>query len=116
MITWETQLRKGCLELAILAAISEKRNYGLDLIERLEQSGVVVTEGTIYPLLSRLREEGMLKSEWEESGSGHPRRYYSLTRNGRLRAEAMAEAWDRLAAGIEELTKPLLGGCSAKAR
>ena len=116
MIPWEAQLRKGCLELAILAAISQKRAYGLDLIERLERSGVVVTEGTIYPLLSRLREEGLLKSEWEESISGHPRRYYSLTPSGRRRAEAMAEAWDRLVASIEELTKQLVGGRNAKAR
>src|ERR1700674_6061091 len=87
MDKWEVQLRKGCLELAILASLWPGRLYGLEILRLLEQdSDLVITEGTVYPLLSRLKAEGLLDSEWVEAEAGHPRKYYRLTPAGRRRA------------------------------
>jgi PadR family transcriptional regulator, regulatory protein PadR len=106
---WEVQLRKGCLELAILASLWAGRLYGLELLRVLEQeSHLVITEGTVYPLLSRLRAEGLLDAEWVEAELGHPRKYYRLTTAGRKRAIAMARIWSRFSAKLDGLLKPLL--------
>lgn len=106
---WEVQLRKGCLELAILASLWGGRLYGLELLRVLEkESDLVITEGTVYPLLSRLRSESLLDSEWVEAELGHPRKYYRLTAAGRRRAIAMAQIWTRFSAKLDGLLKPLL--------
>jgi PadR family transcriptional regulator PadR len=106
---WEVQLRKGCLELAILASLWGGRLYALELLRTLEQeSDLVITEGTVYPLLSRLRSEGLLDAEWVEAELGHPRKYYRLTSNGRRRAIAMARIWARFSAKLDGLLKPVL--------
>lgn len=106
---WEVQLRKGCLELAILASLWGGRLYGLELLRVLEQeSNLVITEGTVYPLLSRLRAEGLLDAEWVEAELGHPRKYYRLTPAGRKRAIAMARIWSHFSAKLDDLLKPLL--------
>jgi PadR family transcriptional regulator len=105
---WEVQLRKGCLELAILASFWGGRLYGLELLRGLEkESELVITEGTVYPLLSRLRAEGLLDAEWVEAELGHPRKYYRLTATGRRRAIAMAQIWSRFSANLDGLLKPL---------
>jgi len=105
---WEVQLRKGCLELAILASLWGGRLYGLEVLRVLEkESDLVITEGTVYPLLSRLRAEGLLDAEWVEAELGHPRKYYRLTASGRRRAIAMAEIWSRFSANLDGLLKPL---------
>ncbi len=81
---WEVQLRKGSLELATLAALWEGRLYGLEILRHLESnSDLIVVEGTVYPLLNRLRTLGLVESEWVESEFGHPRKYYRLTAAGR---------------------------------
>jgi len=106
---WEVQLRKGCLELAILASLSGGRLYGLELLRLLEKnSDLVISEGTVYPLLSRLRAEGLLHAEWVEAELGHPRKYYRLTSAGRRRAIAMAHIWARFSDKLDGLLKPLL--------
>jgi len=106
---WEVQLRKGCLELAILASLWGGRLYGLELLRLLAQeSDLVITEGTVYPLLSRLRAEGLLDAEWVEAELGHPRKYYRLTTAGRKRATVMARIWSRFSAKLDGLLKPLL--------
>ena len=88
---WEAQVRKGWLELAILATLWDGKHYGLEILRSLEQSSdLVVAEGTIYPILARLRKDGLVDSEWVESESGHPRKYYWLTPTGRRRSAAMA--------------------------
>src|SRR5262245_13211022 len=98
---WEIQLRKGCLELAILAALWGGRRYGLEILDRLEhESDLVLSEGTIYPLLARLKEEGMLDSEWVDAEAGHPRKYYRLTPAGRRRAVQMVRVWARFTASL----------------
>src|SRR5271167_2055520 len=93
---WEVQLRKGCLELAILAALWDAKLYGLEILRRLESdSDLIVSEGTVYPLLSRLKTLGLVRSEWIESDAGHPRKYYALTPAGKHRALDMAATWAR---------------------
>jgi len=108
---WEVQLRKGCLELAILAILWEGKLYGLEILRRLENnSDLVVAEGTIYPLLSRLKAEGLLHSEWVEAEAGHPRKYYRLTSLGKRRAVEMARVWAEFAANVGDLVAPLQKG------
>jgi PadR family transcriptional regulator, regulatory protein PadR len=105
---WEVQLRKGCLELAILAALWSERLYGLEIMRRLaEGSGLIVPEGTVYPLLSRLKAEGLLTSEWVEADAGHPRKYYRLTAPGRRRVVEMARFWEGFSASLDDLLAPL---------
>ena len=105
---WEIQLRKGSLELAILASLWEGKLYGLEILRHLENSSdLVVVEGTVYPLLSRLRALGLVESEWVESDSGHPRKYYSLTRTGRQRVVEMARVWEQFSARMTSLLEPL---------
>ncbi len=107
---WEVQLRKGSLEVAILAALWRGRLYGLEILRHFESnSDLVVVEGTIYPLLSRLRTLGLVESEWVESDSGHPRKYYSLTAAGRQRALEMSRTWAHFAASLNKLLMPLNG-------
>jgi len=107
---WETQLRKGALGLAVLATLWPGRLYGLEMLRRLEaDAGLSVPEGTIYPLLSRLKAEGLVTSEWVESDAGHPRKYYALTELGRRRVRDMAAGWRAFANGLERLLAPLDG-------
>jgi PadR family transcriptional regulator, regulatory protein PadR len=106
---WEAQLRKGCLELAVLAVLAPGRSYGLEILRALGQnSKLILSEGTIYPILNRLRQDGLVDSQWVESESGHPRKYYALTRQGRARATRMANAWFEFAAGLSALVDPLV--------
>ena len=105
---WEVQLRKGSLELAILAALWEGRLYGLEILRYLESnSDLIVVEGTVYPLLNRLRALGLVESEWVESEFGHPRKYYRLTADGRQRALEMARIWVRFSASMTNVLRPL---------
>src|SRR3954454_21438762 len=114
---WEAQLRKGSLEMAVLAALAPGRNYGLEIIRALERhSDLVLSEGTVYPILNRLREDRLLTSSWVESESGHPRKYYSLTRKGYDRASRMAEVWLQFTAGVNALIEPLLPAAQERIR
>jgi len=106
---WEVQLRKGCLELAILASLWSGRLYGLELLRILEnESDLVISAGTVYPLLSRLRSEDLVDAEWVEADLGHPRKYYRLTPAGRRRAVAMARIWSRFSAKLDGLLRAVL--------
>ena len=106
---WEAQLRKGALEMAALASLWHGRLYGLEIIRFLESnSRLVLAEGTIYPILNRLKAEGMLTSDWVEAEAGHPRKYYALTAAGRVRLRQMAEAWANFAGGLSQLLEPVL--------
>jgi PadR family transcriptional regulator PadR len=108
---WEAQLRKGCLEMAILASLWQSRLYGLEILRALsEKSELAVAEGTLYPILSRLKAEGLLESEWVEAEAGHPRKYYWLTAPGRRRAQEMASAWNEFAGKLTLLVQPIVGG------
>jgi PadR family transcriptional regulator PadR len=106
---WEAQLRKGAVEMAALASLWRGRLYGLEIIRFLEnRSRLALAEGTIYPILNRLKAEGLLTSEWVEAEAGHPRKYYSLTETGRQRLRVMAEAWASFSRGLTELLQPVL--------
>jgi PadR family transcriptional regulator PadR len=110
---WEIQVRKGGLGLAVLAILWPERLYGLEILRRLEsQAGLSIPEGTIYPLLSRMKAEGLVDSEWVEADAGHPRKYYRLTEPGRVRVLEMAGSWRTFAAGLERLLAPLEQGKS----
>lgn len=109
MDKWEVQLRKGCLELAILACLWSGKLYGLEILRRLERGAdLELSAGTVYPLLSRLKEEGLLDSEWVEDEAAHPRKYYRLTAAGRKRAQQMAKVWKEFTASLDGLLSPLM--------
>src|SRR5271167_292257 len=106
---WEAQMRKGCLEMAVLAGLWHGRLYGLEILRMLERdSRLVLAEGTIYPILNRLRAEGLVQSQWVEAEAGHPRKYYELTQGGRDRATRMAATWTEFSAGLGLLIEPVL--------
>ncbi len=101
---WTTQLRKGLLELCIVNLLAEGELYGYDLVKRVTAiRGVVVTEGTIYPLLSRLRKSGLLETRIEESPSGPVRKYYRLSPAGERAREMMNRCWKDIEAGVNGL-------------
>jgi PadR family transcriptional regulator PadR len=107
---WETEVRKGGLGLAVLAILWPGRLYGLEILRRLDSdAGMSIPEGTIYPLLSRMKAEGLVDSEWVESDAGHPRKYYRLTDPGRERVREMAQSWRAFAQGLERLLAPIDG-------
>jgi PadR family transcriptional regulator PadR len=106
---WEVQLRKGCLDLAILASLAPGRLYGLELLRYLEtHAALELSASTVYPLLARLKADGLLESEWVETDLVHPRKYYQLTRAGRRRAVEMAQMWSRFSASLGNLLSPLV--------
>jgi PadR family transcriptional regulator PadR len=106
---WERQVKKGWLDLAILASLWQEKLYGLDILRRLEeQSDLILAEGTIYPILNRLKADGLVESKWVESETGHPRKYYWLTAAGRRSATQMARYAVGFLTQIQTLIAPLL--------
>lgn len=99
----KAQMRKGMLEYCILLVLKEKRRYTSDIIDRMRKSGLVVVEGTLYTLLNRLRKEGKLNYEWEESPKGPPRKYYKITEEGSRVLGYMSEAWDEISGTVNAL-------------
>jgi PadR family transcriptional regulator PadR len=102
--TWQEQLRRGSLDLAILLSVSSGPRYGLAIIQHLDAfTDLVVTEGTIYPILARLTRDGLLAATWVEDEAPHPRKYYRLTRAGAQRLEQMKREWRTFADKITRL-------------
>ncbi len=102
--TWQEQLRRGSLDLAILLTVSAGPRYGLAIIQHLEAfTDLVVTEGTIYPILGRLTRDGLLEAQWVEGEAPHPRKYYRLTRVGAKRLADMKNEWRAFAGKIDRL-------------
>ena len=95
---WAAQLRKGSLELAVLATLWLAPRYGLEILTTLKEADLPLGEGTLYPILNRLREDGLLASDWRQEGTGNPRKYYALTEPGRARARDMAREWQGFSA------------------
>jgi PadR family transcriptional regulator PadR len=109
MDKWEVQLRKGCLELAILASLWPGKLYGLEILRHLEtDASLELSASTVYPLLARLKAERLVESEWVEIDLVHPRKYYRLTPAGRSRAGEMARVWSRFTASLGGLLTPLM--------
>ncbi len=97
------QMRKGVLEMCVVAAISSREAYASDILERLKLSHLIVVEGTLYPILTRLKNEGFLSYRWEESNSGPPRKYYSITPEGTLFLSELRSGWDELVNAVSAL-------------
>jgi PadR family transcriptional regulator PadR len=96
------QMRRGTLQYCVLALLADEERYGFDLVRALAAvDGMVTSEGTIYPLLSRLRRDGLVASTWRESSSGPPRRYYRLTAAGRAALDAFAVEWQRFRGAVD---------------
>lgn len=91
-----SQMRKGILEYCVLLVLDNRRAYPSDIITELSKASLIVVEGTLYTLLNRLRKEGKLNYEWEESPKGPPRKYYFITPLGKQALAEMSEAWDEI--------------------
>jgi len=102
-----SQMRKGVLELCILTIISHQEDaYASDILARLKQSELIVVEGTLYPLLTRLKNEGLLSYRWEESKSGPPRKYYKITEIGEKVLNDLTIGWQNLIDAVQNITEP----------
>ncbi len=99
----KAQMRKGLLEFCILLVIHEGDVYASDILQRLKEADMLVVEGTLYPLLSRLRSQGMVSYEWRESKSGPPRKYYALTKEGKAALKDLTGTWRDLSSSIHSL-------------
>ena len=98
-----SQMRRGVLEYCVLALLRTESLYGFDLVRRLSAvEGMVTSEGTIYPLLARLRRDGLVSSSWRESTTGPPRRYYALTGAGRRALEGFTQDWRKFRDAVDQ--------------
>ena len=102
------QMRKGVLEYCILSIIKRGDAYASDIIDELKKAEMIVVEGTLYPLLTRLKNDNLLQYRWEESTSGPPREYYALTDEGESFLNELGETWNQLIDAVEKVTKETL--------
>ena len=99
-----SQLRRGVLEYCVLALLREGERYSFDLVRALgDVDGLVTSEGTLYPLLGRLRRDGLVESMWRESSAGPPRRYYTITADGDATLRTFAAQWGRFRDSVDSL-------------
>lgn len=104
----ESQMKKGLLELCILGIIQkETEAYPSDILEQLKDSKLVVLEGTLYPLLTRLKNSGLLSYRWEESNAGPPRKYFALTKEGEQTYNKLKSSWTDLSTSVNQLTNSI---------
>lgn len=103
----KSQMRKGMLEYCIMLLLSQHRCYANDIISQLKEARMIVVEGTLYPLLTRLKKDGILKYEWQESTQGPPRKYYALTADGEEALRQMDQSWIELAQTVNYLKQKL---------
>jgi PadR family transcriptional regulator PadR len=101
----QAQMRKGILEYCILLTLSRRDVYATDIINQLKESKLIVVEGTLYPLLTRQKNAGLLAYRWEESTQGPPRKYYGITEIGRKYLKELDKSWDELVASINSIKK-----------
>jgi PadR family transcriptional regulator PadR len=100
----KAQMRKGVLEYCILSILKDGEAYTSDILETLKDAKLLVVEGTIYPLLTRLKNAGLLAYRWEESTSGPPRKYYDLTETGKLFLKELNTTWSELQQAVNRVT------------
>lgn len=100
----KAQMRKGVLEFCILSILKDGEAYTSDILETLKDAKMLVVEGTIYPLLTRLKNAGLLSYRWEESTGGPPRKYYSLTPKGTLFLTELNDTWSELQQAVTKVT------------
>ena len=101
----KAQMRKGVLEFCILSVLQEKEAYTSDLLQTLKSAKMLVVEGTVYPLLTRLKNSGLLQYRWEESTSGPPRKYYAITPEGQDFLNELKDTWNELQNAVDALTQ-----------
>jgi len=101
----QVQMRKGILEYCILHIISRGEVYASDMLEELTAAKMIVEEGTLYPLLTRLKNAGLVEYKWVESKSGPPRKYYTLTSRGKKFLDGLSNTWEDLVLSTEKITK-----------
>ncbi|MBT0772669.1 PadR family transcriptional regulator [Kineosporia sp. J2-2] len=97
-------LRRGTLEFCVLALVEHEDRYGPEIVQRLAAERLVISEGTLYPLLSRLRRSGWVNTTWQESASGPPRRYYSLAEAGRRALHDFRAEWNGFRDAVDRIT------------
>jgi len=102
---FKIQIRKGLLEFCILQIISREEVYTSDIIEELKNSKIIVVEGTVYPLLNRLKKFGYIQHVWRESNQGPPRKYYSITYDGTLHIKELLVSWNEIDKSVKKLLK-----------
>ena len=98
-------MRKGLLEYCILSIISRDEAYASDILETLKAAQLVVVEGTVYPLLTRMKNEGLLSYRWQESTGGPPRKYYTLTKKEKILLSQLDEEWQSICQAINHITQ-----------
>ncbi len=101
----KSQMRKGILEYCILSIISRQESYTSDILEALRQADLLVVEGTLYPLLSRLKNNGLLSYRWQESKDGPPRKYFTLTEEGKELLNSLDQEWTTINSAINQITQ-----------
>jgi len=101
----QSQMRKGVLEFCILSIIAQNESYPSDIITKMKESKLIVVEGTLYPLLTRLKNAGLLTYRWVESNAGPPRKYYSMTALGQEFLNELRKTWEELADAVNKATK-----------
>lgn len=101
----QAQMRKGILEYCILAILNKREAYPSEILEEMKAAKLIVVEGTLYPLLTRLKNVELLNYRWEESPSGPPRKYYSITDSGKEFLEKLNQTWSELHSAVEKITK-----------
>ena len=100
----KAQMRKGVLEYCILSILKDGEAYTSDILDTLKGAKMLVVEGTVYPLLTRLKNAGLLSYRWEESSSGPPRKYYELTETGKIFLKELNTTWDNLQQAVNSIT------------
>ncbi|GAA1331853.1 PadR family transcriptional regulator [Saccharothrix algeriensis] len=98
-----TQMRRGVVEYCVLALLGQRERYAVELVSVLGRHGLIGGEGTIYPLLSRLRRQGLVETTWQESATGPPRRYYRISPQGAAAVERFARDWTALSESVREI-------------
>lgn len=101
----KSQMRKGLLEYCILSIIHKNEAYASDILDTLKAANLVVVEGTVYPLLTRMKNEGLLSYRWQESTGGPPRKYYALTKDGQQLLAQLDNEWQTICLSINQITK-----------
>jgi PadR family transcriptional regulator PadR len=101
----KAQMRKGILEFCILSVLAQGDAYTNDIIQKLKEAQLIVVEGTLYPLLTRLKNDGLLQYRWEESQAGPPRKYYALTEIGHQFLQELTKTWNEL---VDSVNKTIL--------
>ena len=99
----KSQMRKGMLEYCIMLLLHQQSCYANDIIQRLQKAEMIVMEGTLYPLLSRLKNDGLLRYEWRESTQGPPRKYYTLTADGQEALSQLDASWEEISRTVNFL-------------